>query len=94
MKTLLCEEEIRNHEADSVNGSLKSLEVLKMKIGKVCRNDYPVTKRVTITAPIEVEVRGDNQVLTLIVNGKELQAFKGMSIHLLSAQEEYEKAAF
>jgi len=65
-----------------------------MKIGKVCPNDYPVTKRVAITVPIEVEVRGDNQILTLIVNGKEVQAFKGMSIHLLNAQDEYEKAAF
>lgn len=65
-----------------------------MKIGKVCPNDYPVTKRVSITVPIEVEVRGDNQILTLIVNGNEVQAFKGMSIHLLKAQDEYEKAAF
>lgn len=65
-----------------------------MQIGKVNANDYPIKKKVTITAPVEVEIRGDNQILTLYVNGKKLDAFKGMSIHLLNAQEEYEKAAF
>ncbi|CAK1923377.1 conserved hypothetical protein [Vibrio crassostreae] len=65
-----------------------------MKIGKIEKSDFPVTRKVLITAPIEVEVRGNNQVLTLIVNGKELEVFRGMSVHFLNAQSEYEKAAF
>ena len=65
-----------------------------MKIGKVDKTKYPVTKTVEITTPIKVEVRGNNQILTLVVNGKELQAFKGMCVSLLAAQDEYEKAAF
>ncbi len=65
-----------------------------MKIKKVRKEDYPITKRVSITAPIEVEVRGNNQLLILKVNGKELDAFKGMSARLLKEQEEYEKTAF
>lgn len=65
-----------------------------MRISKIDKEAYPVSKKVTITAPVEVEVRGDNQILTLYVNGRELQAFKGMCVHLLNAQDEYEKAAF
>ena len=65
-----------------------------MKVGKINESDYPLTKKVLITAPIEVEVRGNNQVLTLLVNGKKVEVFRGMAVHLMKAQEEYEKAAF
>ncbi|CAH6850123.1 conserved hypothetical protein [Vibrio chagasii] len=65
-----------------------------MKVGKINKTDFPVTRKVLITAPVEVEVRGDNQFLTLVVNGQELEAFRGMSVKLLNAQSEYEKAAF
>lgn len=65
-----------------------------MKIGKIVESDYPLTKTVLITAPIEIEVRGDNQILNLNVNGKKVEVFRGMAVHLLKAQEEYEKAAF
>ncbi|CAH6804301.1 conserved hypothetical protein [Vibrio chagasii] len=65
-----------------------------MKLGQVNESDYPLTQKVRITAPIEVEVRGNNQVLKLFVNGKEVEVFRGMSVHLLNAQKEYEKAAF
>lgn len=65
-----------------------------MKVSKIDKESLPVTRKVLITAPIEVEVRGDNQFLTLIVNGKEQEAFRGMSVKLLNAQNEYEKAAF
>ncbi|CAH6962075.1 conserved hypothetical protein [Vibrio chagasii] len=65
-----------------------------MKVGKINKESLPVTRKVLITAPIEVEVRGDNQFLTLVVNGKELEAFRGMSVQFLNAQNEYEKAAF
>lgn len=65
-----------------------------MKVSKIDKASLPVTRKVLITAPIEVEVRGDNQFLTLVVNGKELEAFRGMSVQLLNAQNEYEKAAF
>ncbi|CAH6927154.1 conserved hypothetical protein [Vibrio chagasii] len=65
-----------------------------MKVGKINKESLPVTRKVLITAPIEVEVRGDNQFLTLVVNGQELEAFRGMSVKLLNAQNEYEKAAF
>lgn len=65
-----------------------------MKVSKINPEDYPVSKRVSITTPIVVEVRGSDQVMTLFVNGKKVEAFKGMCIHLLNAQDEYEKAAF
>lgn len=65
-----------------------------MKKGDISKIAKPITQRKAITAPIEIEVRGDNQMLTLMVAGKPVGVFRGMCIHLLKAQEEYEKAAF
>lgn len=65
-----------------------------MKKGEVNELDYPVTQRVRVTAPIEVEVRSDGKIMTLFVAGQRVDVFKGMCIHILKAQKEYEKAAF
>ena len=65
-----------------------------MKVGKINPDDFQVTKTVRITVPVEVEVRGNNQILSLKVGGKNAEAFRGMCSLLMKAQEEYEKAAF
>ncbi|PSV50007.1 hypothetical protein [Photobacterium indicum] len=65
-----------------------------MKKGEINEFDYSVTQRVRITAPIEIEVRGGGKIMTLVIAGQRVDVFKGMCIHLLKAQREYEKSAF
>lgn len=65
-----------------------------MKRGVINKQDIPITKVITLTMPMSIEVRGDGKMLTLIADGKEIEMFRGVLQSLEKLQAEYEKAAF
>ncbi|UKA23360.1 hypothetical protein IHC92_20630 [Photobacterium damselae subsp. damselae] len=65
-----------------------------MKRGVINKQDIPITKVITLTMPMSIEVRGDGQILTLIADRKEIEMFRGVLQSLEKLQAEYEKAAF
>ena len=65
-----------------------------MKKGNLEEIIRPKEKEVSITAPIKIRVRGDDQLFELIVDGQEVGAVRGTCIQILNVQAEYEKAAF
>lgn len=65
-----------------------------MKRGVINKKEIPVTKVITLTMPMSIEIRGGGQILTLIADGKEIEMFRGVLQSLEKLQAEYEKAAF
>ncbi|MGD1335070.1 hypothetical protein [Vibrio harveyi] len=61
-----------------------------MKKGEINKDSIPISEVVTITAPIQIIVRkGEFTVKELVIAGKSVQCFQGLTNMLLEKQQEF-----
>ncbi|MGD1502672.1 hypothetical protein ACP6H7_00875 [Vibrio harveyi] len=61
-----------------------------MKKGEIDKDALPIDEVVTITAPIQVVIRkGEFTVKELVIAGKPVQCFQGLTNTLLEKQKEF-----
>ncbi|OHX40602.1 hypothetical protein BB048_22575 [Vibrio parahaemolyticus] len=61
-----------------------------MKKGEINKELIPIDRVVTITAPIQIVIRkGEFTTKDLVIAGKEVQCFQGLTNMLLEKQEEF-----
>lgn len=61
-----------------------------MKKGEINKESIPIDEVVTITAPIQIVIRkGEFTVKDLVIAGKTVQCFQGLTNMLLEKQQEF-----